>query len=124
MSMPSCMRPQRQPNGLLIGPLTGQTKPDDDGAEDGAEDGAAVDPPDEAGRAAAAAAAACAARIWAPRSALTARSESISSASARSLAVRLERATSLSWRDAASESRAPTSADRVSATCAARAEMI
>ena len=27
MSMPWCMRPQRQPNGLVIGPLTGQIRP-------------------------------------------------------------------------------------------------
>src|SRR6478736_2365787 len=27
MSIPSCMRPQRQPNGLVTGPLTGQMKP-------------------------------------------------------------------------------------------------
>src|SRR5688500_8454231 len=27
MSMPSCIRPQRQPNGLTTGPLTGQTNP-------------------------------------------------------------------------------------------------
>ena len=31
MSMPSCMRPQRQPNGLVTGPETGQIIPDDDG---------------------------------------------------------------------------------------------
>ena len=27
MSMPSCMRPQRQPKPLVIGPLTGHTSP-------------------------------------------------------------------------------------------------
>src|SRR6185369_3552759 len=31
MSIPSCIRPQRQPNGLVTGPLTGQMKPDADG---------------------------------------------------------------------------------------------
>jgi hypothetical protein len=28
--MPSCIRPHRQPNGLVIGPLTGQMSPDDE----------------------------------------------------------------------------------------------
>src|ERR687887_278474 len=31
MSMPSCMRPQRQPNGLVTGPFTGQISPEADG---------------------------------------------------------------------------------------------
>ena len=31
MSIPSCIRPQRQPNGLVTGPLTGQMKPAADG---------------------------------------------------------------------------------------------
>ena len=35
MSMPSCMRPQRKPNGLVTGPLTGQISPADDGVDDG-----------------------------------------------------------------------------------------
>src|ERR671929_2127973 len=30
MSIPSCMRPQRMPKGLVIGPLTGQMSPLDD----------------------------------------------------------------------------------------------
>ena len=30
MSMPSCMRPQRQPKPLVIGPLTGQMSPLDE----------------------------------------------------------------------------------------------
>ena len=36
MSIPWCMRPQRQPNGLVIGPLTGQIRPADDGVGVGA----------------------------------------------------------------------------------------
>ena len=32
MSIPSCIRPHRQPNGLVTGPETGQTSPADDGA--------------------------------------------------------------------------------------------
>ena len=31
MSMPSCIRPQRQPKPLTTGPLTGQTRPLADG---------------------------------------------------------------------------------------------
>jgi hypothetical protein len=31
MSIPSCIRPQRIPNGLVTGPLTGQMKPAADG---------------------------------------------------------------------------------------------
>src|SRR3954470_13993609 len=33
MSSPSCIRPQRQPNGLVTGPLTGQISPWDDTLE-------------------------------------------------------------------------------------------
>jgi hypothetical protein len=33
MSTPSCIRPQRQPNGLTTGPLTGQMKPLAEGDE-------------------------------------------------------------------------------------------
>ena len=33
MSMPACSRPQRSPNGLTTGPLTGQISPLDDGVE-------------------------------------------------------------------------------------------
>ena len=33
MSIPSCIRPQRQPNGLVTGPATGQMRPADDGVE-------------------------------------------------------------------------------------------
>ena len=35
MSIPSCMRPQRQPNGLVTGPFTGQISPADDGVDVG-----------------------------------------------------------------------------------------
>ena len=65
-SMPSCMRPQRQPNGLVIGALTGQMNP-------APETCWTVE-------------CACAARIFAARSALAAWRPSISSASARSWA--------------------------------------
>src|SRR5579885_584210 len=77
MSMPWCMRPQRQPNGLVIGPLTGQISP--------ADDGAAVGPPELD---------AWAARVRAVSAALAACSASISDASARSDAVSCERSTS------------------------------
>src|SRR3954471_22618180 len=33
MSRPSCIRPQRQPNGLVTGPLTGQIRPCDETVE-------------------------------------------------------------------------------------------
>src|SRR3954469_1633609 len=33
MSMPSCIRPQRIPNGLTTGPLTGQIRPCEEGVE-------------------------------------------------------------------------------------------
>src|SRR5437763_12255492 len=33
MSMPSCIRPQRIPNGLTTGPSTGQTRPCEEGVE-------------------------------------------------------------------------------------------
>src|SRR5580765_1645480 len=81
-SMPSCMRPQRQPNGLVIGAETGQTIPDDD-------DVTALDalPLLEV---LLAAAFAWAARICAPSCALDSLSASISEASACSFADRLD----------------------------------
>ena len=33
MSIPACSRPQRYPNGLTTGPLTGQIRPDAEGVE-------------------------------------------------------------------------------------------
>src|SRR5262249_16304243 len=106
------MRPQRQPNGLVIGAETGQTKPEDDGAELLDDELVPLE-----------ALAACAAGIWSPSSALEARSASISEASARSCSLSVESATSLSCLLAARESRAPSSAPRVSRTWAARAVM-
>ena len=104
------MRPQRQPNGLVIGAETGQIRPADEGVA------AAVVPPVVVELAAAAAAAAAwAARICAPSWALVARSASISDASARSFSLSAESATSWFCFVAASESRALTSAPRVSA---------
>src|SRR3954447_8024383 len=85
MSIPSCIRPQRQPNGLVTGPEAGQIMPPEDDDVAGAL-------PDEAR---AAAAAACAARIWSPRAALEALSASISDASACSCALSVSSATSL-----------------------------
>ena len=59
MSMPSCIRPQRQPNPLTTGPETGQTNPAADGPPEGTGDSAwAVD--------------ACAVSIWLASWALTA----------------------------------------------------
>src|ERR687897_54704 len=58
MSIPSCIRPQRQPNGLTTGPLTGQTKPLADGVESVDVEYVTV---------------ACAERIWAATLALWAR---------------------------------------------------
>src|ERR671936_1953680 len=37
MSIPSCMRPHRIPNGLVTGPLTGQMRPAAEGVESGGE---------------------------------------------------------------------------------------
>src|SRR6478736_10331079 len=78
MSMPSCMRPQRNPNGLVTGPEAGQIRPADDGVDDG--------PLLEC----------CAWAAWmrAVSAALEACRESISSASARSEAESCERSVS------------------------------
>src|SRR5690242_4212983 len=51
MSMPSCIRPQRIPNGLVTGPFTGQISPCEDGVE-------SLEPDDDA------TAERCAAWIW------------------------------------------------------------
>src|SRR4029079_11512208 len=84
-SMPSCMRPQRQPNGLVIGAETGQIMPDDDGAA-ALDVESLLDVPLLA--ALLAAAFAWAARICAASCALESFSASISSASARSFSDR------------------------------------
>src|ERR671937_318431 len=70
ISMPVCMRPQRIPNGLTTGPLTGQMKP----LADGDELGGLYDD------------AACAAWICAARAALCRSRASASPTSCRSLA--------------------------------------
>src|SRR5205823_3413739 len=65
MSMPSCIRPQRIPNGLVTGPETGQIRPDAEGVPEPYD----PEPADER----------CAAVICAPRRALTAASALASS---------------------------------------------
>src|SRR5213078_5061489 len=86
MSIPSCMRPQRIPNGLVTGPLTGQMRPDADGVPGDTAGGGAGSSLELAAAAAAcaaaaaraAAAAASAARILSASSLLTCASASIS----------------------------------------------
>jgi hypothetical protein len=60
--MPSCIRPHRQPNGLVTGPATGQIRPLAEGPELADEGGA-----DCCAAAAAAAAAAAIARSFTSR---------------------------------------------------------
>src|SRR3954451_1794468 len=90
MSTPSCMRPQRHPNGLVTGPDTGHWKPP------GFADGDDGDVP-------AACPAACAAWIFPATAALFACSASIAPASPCSGALILSRLTFFWSRAAASE---------------------
>src|SRR5579884_480731 len=83
MSMPGWKLPQRGPNGLVTGPLTGQIRPAADGV--GGEE--LVEPLGDD----AAASRACAARIASPSAAEAACSWLISSAIARSCAESFER---------------------------------
>src|SRR5262249_56637083 len=81
MSIPWWKLPQRGPNGLVIGPLTGQTSPADDGV---AVEVWLAPPP------------ALAARVAPPRAAGDARSRALPSASARSLPESLRQVPGLS----------------------------
>src|SRR4051794_32092690 len=99
------MRPQRQPNGLVTGTLTGQESWPEPLPDDAA-------PPDDEP--------ACAARILAPSEALTAWRASISDASARSFSLRSDSATTFDCRDAARSPLAPTSSFRTSRVCSVR----
>src|SRR4029450_6821059 len=105
MSIPVCMRPQRIPNGLTTGPLTGQMNPLADGAELGGlyED------------------AAWAAWIWAPRAALTRSSAWDSAAAWRSLALTSARLTRFVERAETSSRLFASSSSRTARTCSVRA---
>src|SRR5215203_2971841 len=115
MSIPSCIRPQRHPNGLVTGPLTGHwSGPFEVGGA------GATDEPRAAAAAARAAARACASRIAAAIAALCACSASISPTSARSSAVSCDRSWSFSRFEDARSFVAPTSSSRASRVWAVR----
>src|SRR4051794_3836219 len=99
MSMPSCIRPQRMPNGLVTGPLTGQMRPCEDGVE---SPGADEDREGEELCAAWIRAASCELVCWSP-SASAMNACFVSRTDAR-LARSAERARESLWLEASSES--------------------